>query len=219
MESGGIPKDLFLAEENVLHDARETVGFSRNQFGEYKPGSADTTATEARIVAMASEIRVDERRDMVADLMVDVVSDMHNIIFSEWKEPQVVDIAGPQGVQLWVEFTGDMLRHGTYEVKVDPDSSVPETKAVREQKAIQTYQILMQNPTIATNPLAIAEITRFLMREMNNVGLDDLMSMLPDGGGVGLDPGKPMNVQQFGGVLGKLQQAAMQRGGPAGGGK
>jgi len=65
--SGGIPQDLILASRELGEDMREAVGFGRNQFGEFNSRSGDTTATEARIVQAASDIRVDERRDAVAD--------------------------------------------------------------------------------------------------------------------------------------------------------
>lgn len=208
IEGGHIPNDLFAAEENLMQDTRETVGFSRNQFGEYKPGSSDTTATEARIVQMASEIRVDERRDMIADLMIDMVTDMHQILFEQWDGDQVIDIVGPNGAKLWVAFSGEMLKNGAYETKIDPDSSIPETKAVREQKAVSLYGLFQQNPLVDG-----AKLTRWTMNEMNNIGLEDLMRGLPPDIGMGQE--RPMSLAQLGTMMQNAGQAQQQRGGPA----
>jgi len=196
VDAGHIPSDLFTAEEAVMRESREMVGFSRNQFGEFKPGSSDTTATEARIVAQAAEIRVDERRDMLADMLVDMVTDMHTVIFNEWDQEQLIDIVGPQGAQIWVKFTGEMLKGGAYEVNIDPDSSIPETKAVREQKAMQMYQMFSQDPMF--DPM---KLRKFVIGEMNNVALEDVLmnAGLPPESGRSEDTA--VNPQQLGQIL------------------
>lgn len=203
IEGLGIPKELFLSEEAVMRDARETVGFSRNQFGEFKEGSSDTTATEARIVQMASDIRVDERRDMVADMLVDMVSDMHHVIFDQWRNEQVIDISGPAEASLWVKFTGAMLKSGSYEVAIDPDSSVPETKGVREQKAGAIYNLFNNDPMIDQ-----MQLRKFLISEMNNPALESLLSPQPQQPGG--NPGNPLEVGQLGQLL---SRAGAGRGG------
>lgn len=170
----GIPDDLRTAADDIRQDVRETVGFSRNQFGEFKPGSGDTTATEANIVRQATEIRVDERRDMIADFIVDIMETVHQVIFRHWGTDEVVDLVGPGGVSVWVKFSGELLRTGKYSIKVDPDSSVPETRALREQKALQLYQILKTNPII--DP---AGLTLYLLHELHGVQFDNLMRSLP----------------------------------------
>lgn len=199
-----IPADLDRAKFEVLNDVRETVGFSRNQFGEYAAGgkSGVPTATEAQIVQMASEIRVDERRDMVADLLVEAVGDWHELIFTYWTEEQVVDIIGPGGIQLWVAFTGRELGAGRYEVKIDPDSTLPETKSMREQKALVVYERLKLNPLIDPEKL-----TRYLLHELHGVQYDDMMKGMPKG--QGMSPGQPMNMGQLTGTIQQGQKMGL----------
>lgn len=203
-DNGGIPPDLFVAKDQTMGDVREAIGFSRNQFGEYKPGSGDTTATEAQIVKMASEIRVDERRDMMADLMTYVISDVHKVIFEHWNEEQVLEISGPMGVPIWVKFRGEMLKHGNYEVKVDPDTSVPETKALREQKAVQTYGLLRTNPLI--DPI---KLTQYLLHEMHGVQFDDMLRM-PNFGSAAGTAENPLSLGQFGELQKRIGNIAPQ---------
>lgn len=198
-----IPSDLAESNMEVMQDVRETMGFSRNEFGEFKPGSHSPTATETNNVKAASEIRVDERRDMIADMLVKVCNDVHPIIFNHWNKEQVIDIAGPLGIQLWVVFRPAMLRRGQYNVKVDPDSSVPETKDVRQQKAMVSYQILKENPLIDPNKL-----TKYLLRELHGVAFDDMMIPMQ---GPGMSPDQPVGMEALPGVYQKLvgQQQAL----------
>ena len=63
-----------------------------------------------------------------------------------------------------------MLRNASYEVKVDPDTSAPETKALRTERAKITYEILKSNPLI--NPQLL---TRYLLHELHGVQFDDML--------------------------------------------
>lgn len=195
VQSSTIPIELFKAAEETINDVRETVGFSRNQFGEFNSRSGDTTATEANIVRMASEIRVDERRDELADTLVDVVKHIHGVIFDHWTTDQIVDVVGPAGATVWIQFRGELLKTGRYNVKVDPDSSVPETRLLREQRAVQLYQLLKTNPLI--DPV---KLTQYLLHELKGVQFDDMMQMLPmpDGG----TPNGPVPPEQFAQLVG-----------------
>jgi len=202
MQVSNIPQDLILAGREIMQDVRETIGFSRNQFGEYNSRSGDTTATEAQIVRMASEIRVDERRDIVADSIVGFVQDMHSIIFNHWTTDQVMEVVGPGGVPVWIRFRGqDFLRGGgRYTVKVDPDSSVPDTKQVREQRAVGLYNILKTNPLI--DPM---KLTQYLLHELHGTQFDDMMRMLPPPAEA---PQGPMSPAQFGNMIQSSAQRA-----------
>lgn len=199
---GGIPPDLIMAENLTMNDVRETIGFSRNEFGEFKPGSKSPTATEVDAVRASSEIRVDERRDMLADMLVQMTGDMHRIIFNHWKVDQVVELVGPGGVPLWVTFRGEMLKKGQYEVNIDPDTAIPQTKDLREAKALALYRELKQNPLI--NPY---KLTQHLLREMHGVAFDDLMEGLPQA--LGMSPQTPMNIGQYSQVMQKANSAGI----------
>lgn len=174
LESMPIPPELRIAAVDVVQDMRETAGFGRNQFGEFNPGSSDTTATEAQIVRQASEIRVDERRDIVADIMLDIFADVHQVIFNFWRDEQVVDLVGPGAQPLWVRFTGTELARSAFSILVDPDNSVPETKAVREQRALSLFERLRSNPLI--DPV---KLTQYLLTNLSGVQFDDLMAVIP----------------------------------------
>lgn len=171
LQAADIPQSLLLAEERVYNDVRENLGFSRNEAGEFVQGSRKPTAAEVNVVRRAADIRVDERRDIMADLLVSVVKDMHDIIFEHWNADNIIDVAGPDGAPVWVRFKGEMLESGRYEVSVDPDAAVPETRDIRRQKAAEAYQLLISNPLIRPDGL-----TRYFLNELGDVAFDDLMN-------------------------------------------
>lgn len=214
LEGNNIPQELITHEQMLMQDVREMTGFGRNQFGEYGTGSADRTAHEAEIVKMASEIRVDERRDKVADLLVNVIQHIHNVIFKHWTQQQVIDIVGPMGLPIWVQFTGQMLKAGAYEVKVDPDTSLPETKALREQRAKEFYALASQNPVF--DPV---KVSSFLLHEHYGVAFDDMIRGAPMAGVMG-PVDLPTAIQTFQGMMQMAQQigGGQQRQLPQGGG-
>ena len=196
-EAATIPQELLLEEEKIMSDVRELLGLGRNQFAEYgksRTGKGNPpTAFEASVVKMASELRVDEKRDILADTLVAIVEAIHVIIFNHWSTEQVVDVVGPGGVPIWVKYTGDMLKGGQYNVKVDPDSSLPETKEIRMEKAVQTYSLLKSNPLI--DPM---RLTQYLLSELHGVQFDDMIRMLPP---PSQGPNGPVAPQQYGNLI------------------
>lgn len=203
LTAADIPSGLLTSLELVERDVRETMGFGRNEFGEYRPGSRSPTATEVDVVSSAANIRVDERRDMVADLLVEVVSDFHPLIFNHWTEEQVEEIVGPAGIPFWISFKPAMLGKINYNVTADPDQSVPETKELREAKALKMYETLKLNPLI--DPF---KLTQYLLRELHGVQFDDMIRGLPPG--FGMSPQTPFTVPQYGRFLQNVGQAAPQ---------
>lgn len=204
IQQAGIPDDLYRASEEVRMDHREQVGFSRNQFADAAPSSSRTTATEAAIVQKASEIRVDERQDIVADMMTKMIDCMHNVIFQYWGQEQVVDVVGPGGIPIWVEFSGKMLKGGAFEVHVEPDVGMPMTKQAREQRAVQTYSMLKDNPLV--DPIGL---TRYLLRELHGVQYDDLIRGLPQGAG----QAAPLNIGQYAQLMQNARRLRLPGGG------
>ena len=203
IQASDIPMPLVQADVEIMNDVRETLGFSRNEFGEFQGGRESPTATETQIVKAASEIRVDERRDMMADLMVSVVQDINTIIFRHWTEEQVVQVAGPGGLPIWVAFKPTMLKRGQYEIKVDPDQSTPQTKELREQKALILYERLKTNPLI--DPY---KLTKYLMNELHGVAFDDMIAGLPRG--AGLNQENPLSIDQFSQLTQNVEKVAPQ---------
>lgn len=188
-----IPQGLIQAKSLVMQDIRDQMGFSRNQLGDFQSRRGDTSATEAAIVNQGSEIRIDERRDAVADMMQNVAIDMNEIIFTHWDERQVFELVGPGGVPVWVEARPSQLALSRYKVRVDPDSGIHKTREQREEKSVGIYNLLKTNPMI--DPL---KLTQYLLAELEGVQLDDLMRALPPVPGF---EGQQLNPAGFGDLL------------------
>lgn len=210
LQAAAIPDDLFRAEEATLGNVREALGFSRNQAGEFMPGSEKVTAREVDEVASSAEIRVDERRDTVADGIVRTMECINGMAFEFWRGEQVLDVVGPGGVRVWVKFNPSQLKVGRYHLKVDPDSGRPRTRAQREGKALIVYERLKANPLI--DPEAL---TRFVLTELEGVEMDELMRALPAPNGPGAvgSPQRPVPIEGYAGMLRDSVRQLPQRAG------
>lgn len=142
-----IPPDLWREAQEVLGDFRETVGFSRNQLGEYKSAGTPPTAHEVVAVQQANEIRNDERRDIVADVLVNIIRKWNQYIFKFWDEEKVMQVAGPDGVKHWIKFSGKELE-GEYNLLVDPDSGLPVTRQIKQAQAEKLFGMFRMDPLV-----------------------------------------------------------------------
>ena len=203
-----VPADFNIDVDAIRKDAREISGFSRNQVGEFEGGRK--TATETQIVNMASQIRVNERKDMLADLLVDVIGKYNQYIFSEWNTKQVEDIIGPNGKRYWVSFTHEQI-DSKYAFRIDPESGTPVSSEARKQEAIMVAQYLQNSPVIAMAiqqqqvaaqagqqapplPYNLAAIDRYVLEQFEGVPVEEIM---PPSQGMGNNPEQPIPLEKL----------------------
>lgn len=137
---------LIREQAQTENDMRSTLGYGINQSGEYVPFH-NKTAAEATIVNQANEIRSDERRDIVADCMERIIRKFNQYIFKYWDAERVVEIAGADGAQYWIKYTGEQLR-GEYNLVVNPESGQPVSRALKQQVAQTIFGALRDDPLI-----------------------------------------------------------------------
>ena len=135
-----VPPDLAMASGMIEQDIRETMGYSSNQSGEFAGRMTPPTATEVNTVKEGSGIRVDERRDIVADVMVNILRKWNQYIGKFWDTEQVQHIVGPDGVPVWVSYKGSDLV-GEYDLILDPDSTLPLTKQLKFSQSLQMFNM------------------------------------------------------------------------------
>jgi hypothetical protein len=157
---------LQMEAEAIRRDARESVGFGRNQNGNTNPGRP--TATEVNIANDKAEMRMDRRQDALAKCYCDIGRKLSKVIFTYWKTPRLVEILGPDGAAQWTTFTGSALK-GEYQFQVGFSSEPVETRTNRINTAMTLYQALAQDPTI--NQL---ELRRNLIRAVNDPSFTSL---------------------------------------------
>lgn len=202
LQPASVTSDNILEDNVVTQDFREVSGLSRNQTGEFQSRRGDTSATEAAAVQEAGEIRLDERRDVAADVLVENVHTINRLIFNHWTEKEVIDIVGPDGAKIWVEFQPSSLRLSEYAVKVDPDNLAPMSRDVRIARALRVYETMKTNPLIDPDRL-----TRFLLSEVGGADLDNLIR---DPAQPGATPENPVGLQGLAQILQGAQGQALQ---------
>lgn len=168
-------------EEQLRANAREQIGFSRNQVGEYTGGRR--TATEAMAVDRGSARRMSRRGLQMKRLYEDMITILNGVMFEFWTLPRYVEVLGPQTTERWVQVNGPAIK-GRYRYSVSFIDDVEEQG--RKVEALQLYAFLRQDPLI--DPFALKEE---LIREFNDPGFRSIfradlsasMSQMQGGGG------------------------------------
>lgn len=129
-----MPQELWLEAQHIVNDMRESMGYSENQAGGYNRKGGNVSATETAEIAAGVDLRTDERKDIVADVMLNIVKKWNDMVFNFWDTERVIEIVGPEGGVQWIEFTGDQIKC-EYKVHIDIDSGFPMTAASKRQLA------------------------------------------------------------------------------------
>jgi hypothetical protein len=170
-----IPPDLQAEAQNILNDMRESMGFSENQEGSFSRGRSPRSATEVTQVAQSFEARVNERQDIVADVLERVVRKWNQYIFSFWDQERVIEVVGPGGDQFWVKYTGEELK-GEYTLKIDPESGFPVTHQVRLQAMDNLMKTYGGDPLIDQIKLRMMHLEQY---EMLHPGISGIIQPPP----------------------------------------
>jgi hypothetical protein len=146
LQPSNLTNDLLREQDRTENDMRDTIGFSLNQLGEFTP-QHNKTATETEAVSEGSSIRSDDRRDVAADCLSNVLRKWNQYIFKYWETERVVEIAGPQGAKEWIKYTGAQLR-GEYQLVINPETGQPVSRALRQRVAEAMYKLFNNDPLI-----------------------------------------------------------------------
>ncbi len=157
---------LYNDAEQVRGNARETVGFSRMQQGEFA-AKGRTTAEEVRTVRQGGDLRISRKGKVIKEVYEESIEKINGIIFEFWKTIKWTEVAGPEGAQ-WIEYVGGALRGDyTYDVQFSPANM--DSLAERKQMALQMYATLSQDPSI--DPV---KLRTFLVNAFNDREFSDL---------------------------------------------
>jgi len=205
--------DLERAGDVVRGDVRESVGFSRSSTGEYQ-GKTHITAKETEVVNWANQIRIDERRDMVADLLTNVIRKFNQLIFTYWNADIIRSVVGPDGARYWIKFNPSQIR-GEYDVKVDPTNAVPVDQRTKRQEAMDMVGAwsTMNQGLVKSGMPAPAELQRYFFNQFDGVNVDKILAQVaaPPQAGPGMNPGQAVPPGMA------AQMIAQQQGGQRGG--
>jgi hypothetical protein len=137
----GNSMDFVMQSNANKGDARDAIGFSRNQLGEFDDSSR-RTAREATFVKEGSELRTSRRMSTVIDLYTETIRKVNKIIFSFWKLPRFAMVGAD-----WVKFTGEEL-DGDYLYDVTLSTKRNISKAQRQIESIQMMSQLAMIPGV-----------------------------------------------------------------------
>jgi hypothetical protein len=178
-----IPPDLIQWTDVIRSDVRELLGAGRQQLGEAPPGRR--TAEEMRQVQSAYDVRMDERRDIVADALTRAIHKINLILFERWDVEKVAQVVGYDGAKYWVAYKGTENK-SAYKLRVDVESMTPRTKMMKRREIIELIQALGKNPRAN-----IDYLMQMLLREYDWI---DAMKVLPE---ASESMTAPMPQQQF----------------------
>ena len=178
-----IPVDLLQWIENTRSEVRELLGHSRQAMGEAPPGRR--TKFEMQVVHGGGELRMDERRDIVAGALSKMVRKTNQIIFDRWDIEKVAQVVGYDGAKYWVKYNPKQIR-GEYTTRVDVESMTPATKSVKRREIVEVIGALAKNPRAN-----IDYLMTLLLREYEWI---DAMSVFPEAQET---MGQPMGMNQF----------------------
>lgn len=131
---------------NNRSDARDAIGFSRNQLGEFD-SSSRRTAREATFVQQGSQTRSSRRMGAVTKLYIDTIRKVNKIIFRYWKTPRHILTDGK-----WIQFTGEELA-GDYLYDITLSTKRHMSSAERKMESMMMVSQLAQIPGIDINAM------------------------------------------------------------------
>jgi hypothetical protein len=133
--------DFAMQSQANMSNARDAIGFSRNQLGEFD-SSSRRTAREATFVKEGSELRTSRRMSTVVDLYTETIRKINKIIFRYWKLPRYTMVNSE-----WVKFTGEELE-GDYLYDVTLSTKRNLSMAQRKIESIQMMSQLAMIPGV-----------------------------------------------------------------------
>lgn len=165
MKLDNVPNPGLAYEENLLRaNAREQIGFSRNQLGEYAGGRK--TASEVITVDRSSQLRMSRRGLQVKRFYEDAIRIINKIIFSHWTLARYVRVLDDNEAEQWMTLNGPALEDRfKYNVEFTTESELD----ARKSRALQLYGMLANDPLV--DPIALRQ---YLVREFNEPGFEGL---------------------------------------------
>lgn len=161
--------DLVLEADNIRKDAREAVGFGRNQLGE-EMQSSRRTAREVTFVERGSQLRSSKRMGVVIGLYIDTIRKVNKIIGRYWKIPRYMMVDNE-----WVKFTGEELQ-GDY--LYDVTLSTKRNVSMAERKV----EALMMMAQFAQMGLASPQLLEYVTQAANDPEFAQILQPFMKGG-------------------------------------
>jgi len=189
----GEPVQLRIDAQEIERDVREVVGFARTEEGEYA-GPPRRTKAEIDAVSGAHWIRVDERRDIMADFIIAVMQRVMRVVYDNWDQARVIPVVGPDNAVHWVQYTGKDL-YGEYEWEVDMDTGRPVTTEVKRAEAEKLIGMYVGSGLVNEPELIKSHLKLFDWIDVDRVAAPPQQ--------MGMGPAQNETMEQFAGLYGR----------------
>lgn len=124
-----IPQLIKIGEDDV----QELLGYSENMAGRYHSGRR--TAAEALTVRTGAQSRVDDKRSLMADMIVETIRYTMEIVFDTWTDDVVLPFRTPGSNEIsLVQFKWKDLK-ADYTFELGFEDALPDSKIERSQNA------------------------------------------------------------------------------------
>ena len=153
-----VQSDYFPYQEKLNEDAQKILGFGNNQMGSYAPGRR--TAQEAQIVQQNNDIRIVERRQMVAKMITGIMRKVNQSVMKYWKKEMIVRVLGAEGAYHWVTTKPQDVK-AEMSLKVDVESMLPPNTEKSKQDLLQLMQVLAQSKDANLVPIMRKLVNKF----------------------------------------------------------
>lgn len=139
-----VPQNAFNERTNIKNEIREATAIDQIAKGVQAPG--DHTATEIKAQLNQAGQRVDlKAMNLEKDGFYQLGVILFRLIQLYVDKPTLVKVASATGTDLKVFDPAQFM--GEYRPRVQLDITAKQTKAEQQQKAIQAYQMIIQDPT------------------------------------------------------------------------
>jgi hypothetical protein len=168
-------RDIFAGVGEIRQDFQEILAMGRNQLSQEM--GKRKTASEAMLINQYTELRSDERRDIIADFLYQTVKDVNRLVYKFKDTEDIIKIIGSEGEE-WANWSGDVFEIESA-IRILPNSMLPMTKEVYRQKIERLLQIHAQNPYINQKELTRLHLDSFEEFDTNKLLLQQADVMQP----------------------------------------
>lgn len=194
-------QENYAYQEKLNEDAQRILGFGPNQLGTFASGRR--TRYEVQVVEDRNLARTNERREMAAGVISDIMRKVNQLIVRNWKQPYVVRVIGADLAQHWINVNPSDLRADALKdeltTSIDVGSMAPVSFERIKQEAAELLNMVGSLPGINVYP-----IVRQLLSKFTWLNVAEVMPAAPQSG----TQQAPIPMQQFQ----QQQQAMLQPG-------
>lgn len=170
--------EYYLQATNNKRDAREAIGQSQNQAGEYD-SSSRRTAREATFVQQGSDRRAGKKASAISTMYLEIMEKVNKIVFNFWKLPRYI-----MTDKDWVKFTGEELK-GDYLYDLSLSTKRNLSRAERKVEAMMMMSQFAQIPGIDYSSLF-----KYLQDAVNDPAFERILAPVVGKGGQGALPSR-----------------------------